>query len=99
MRILKANLCYRFSPCDGWTRKMVSDLHEFPDFSKVIPRYYDLEMDQNILNNLEKGYIMPEELNDGEYQNCDYFAVYNTSMKIDKTKLSNHEIILPSYQN
>lgn len=24
MRILKANLCYTFSPYDGWTRKIVS---------------------------------------------------------------------------
>lgn len=95
MRIVKANLVYRFSPYDGWTRQAVSQLFKEPDFSKVIPRYYDMEKDKSIFEQLERGWIMPEHLNDGEYQDCDYFAVYNDFMEIEPMKLSNHEIINP----
>lgn len=92
MKIFKGNLCFRFYPSEGWTRQLVSDMFENPDYSKVIPRFYDFEDDERIMKSLEKGFVMPENLNDGKFLDCDYFAVYNTEMTINDMKLSDHTI-------
>lgn len=85
MRIIRASLCLRFRPMDGWTREAVRELLKKDQrLERVCPRYFD-ERDK-----LHPGW----EVNDGlPHDECDYFAVYGVDEPFDAGKLSEHEII------
>lgn len=95
LRIIKANLVYRFLPSFGWTREKVASLMKKPDISFVIPRYYDSEKDKYISMRSKHGDKLPEELNNIDFSDCDYYAIYslNYEKDIDKEKLKDYPIV------
>lgn len=93
--IIKANLNLRFQPHFGWTRKKVASLMKNPDVSFVIPRYYDDEKDKYIRMRSHHGDCLPQEMNDMDFPDCDYYAIYtlSSSQDIDMEKVNHHPII------
>lgn len=89
MRILKANLAYRFYTSDGWTRTAVQDFYNCK-LSLVIPRYYDMEADEWIVNEMTK-FELPKEFVK-HCNDCDYFSVYSMDVKADVEKLKQHQV-------
>lgn len=86
MRIIQANLCLRFLPCDGWTRESVRLLlREDKRLERVLPRYYD-ERDRAGRGKME--------LNDGfPHEDCDYFVVYDKDQPFLPDAIAEHEIV------
>lgn len=90
MRILKANLAYRFYASDGWTREAVQAMYDC-DISFVIPRYYDLEPDEKVLKKMTR-FVLNEEGLDLDFTKCDYFSVYSLDVKIKVSELKKHTV-------
>lgn len=85
MRIVRASLCLRFHPADGWTRESVRELlREDKRLARVIPRYYD-ERDRVFRSN--------EVDDDLPYDDCEYFAVYGLTEPFSQEALREHEIV------
>lgn len=91
MRILKANLTYRFYTSDGWTRQTVLDLMESPDIQTVIPRYYDFETDEKIMKQFNS-FKIPESLNEELFEDCDYFSIYDPKQNFKADKIKENQI-------
>lgn len=88
MRIVAANLCYRFNLSDGWSRAAVAELLISGEIESVIPRWFDGEMD-SVLTNYRKAPA------DFDCTGADYYAVYDLKEVFDDSKLLEHEIIRP----
>ena len=88
MIIREANLALRFYVSDGWTRSAVAELQENVELFDVIPRYFDA---RDEMTNDPSGKHRFEI--EGEFKDCDYYAVYNKSKWwIDKNYLADHAI-------
>ncbi|MEZ9709401.1 hypothetical protein AB4254_12035 [Vibrio breoganii] len=84
--VRKANLCLRFYRNDGWNRSEVANLLDSKRIEAVIPRYYNLDQDDEALK-AKKGFLMQARFNSEEYLNCDYYAVYSRSETFNKKLL------------
>lgn len=88
MIISEANLALRFYTSNGWTRTKVAELSDEVELYDVIPRYYgpkdDMTRDPSGKHRFEV---------DGEFEDCEYYAVYNKSKWfVPKEVLEKHEI-------
>lgn len=94
-RIIKANLVFRFPPAVGWTRSKVASLMKNPDVSFVIPRYYEDEKDRYIKMRTSNSDHLPREMDDQEFTDCDYYAIYsmNPEQDLDMDKVEQYHII------
>lgn len=89
MRIIQASLCLRFLPCCGWTREAVRQLLRGDKrLARVCPRYYRSS------HPVELHYRGTFEIDDGmPHDDCDYFAVYDTTDPFLPEALAAHEIV------
>lgn len=85
-RIVQASLCLRFYRSDGWTREEVRHLlREDRRLARVFPRYFDSR------DKIGMGLL---ELNDGlPHDDCDYFAVYDSSEPFAAESLLCHDLV------
>ncbi len=100
MRIVRASLVHRFHVSDGWTRSEVSRLTNAGSVSYVVPRYYEMEKDDELLKRgdfFSAPFKVSHLYDDCEFLDCDYYAVYSQEVQLIERLINQHEIHYPSF--
>lgn len=87
-RITRSSLCDRFYTRDGWTRSSVAEAHG-TELKFVLPRYFNSDKDGEANEKCDR-WVLPND--DGEYLDCDYFAVYEPQ-EAKYLNYSHHELV------
>lgn len=85
-RVIQANLALRFHVSDGWTRKEVANLLETKNIQAVLPSYFDMEK-QNEVIEMKERFHLPDAYNDRTFDDCEYFVVLSNEEPFDKELL------------
>ncbi|MGR5347357.1 hypothetical protein [Vibrio mediterranei] len=92
--IVQASTCLRFHSADGWSRKEVAEMIDGPERGMVhfvVPSYFELEANDKVRRFVYQ-FRMDRSVDDRDFEDADYFAVYAPGITFCPVELSKHYV-------